>query len=180
MIEWLQTLVAGSALPNPHAAIVHFPVALLPTALVLDLGALLFRRRIWMDKAAATLYFFGTVGAAAAYLTGIKASESMWRISENAQATMGDHKDLALVTLLAFSAITLLRVMASWLARNDKVVPIGFFRLLGVIAGMAGIILLVATADFGGRLVYRHGIGVQDAPAGISNVDSFDEDPLEP
>jgi uncharacterized membrane protein len=180
MMEWLQTLMSGSAIPNPHAAIIHFPVALLPTALVLDLGALLFRRRVWMEKAAAAMYFLGTVGAAVAYLTGIKASESMWKISENAQATMRDHKDLALVTLLAFSAITLLRVIASWLARNDKVVPIGFFRLLGVIAAMAGIILLAATADFGGRLVYRHGMGVQDAPAGVLSADSYGEDPLEP
>jgi uncharacterized membrane protein len=95
MTEWLQTLMAGSALPNPHAAIVHFPVALLPTALVLDLGALLLRRRIWMEKAAAALYLFGTMGAAAAYLSGIRASESMWTFSKHAQATMADHKKSA-------------------------------------------------------------------------------------
>jgi len=180
MTELFRTLVSGSAIPNVHAAVVHFPVALLPTALLLDLGALLLRRRMWMEKAAAALYLLGTVGAAGAYLSGIEASETMWRFSSDAQATMADHKDLALVTLLTFSAITLLRVVASWLARNDKVVPIGFFRLLGVFAAMAGIVLLLATADFGGRLVYREGMGVQAAPAGIASGDSYEQDPLEP
>jgi uncharacterized membrane protein len=180
MMEWLEALTAGSALPNPHVALVHLPIALLPTAVLLDIGALLVRRRVWMEKAAAALYLLGAAGAAAAYLSGIKASESMWRFSGTAQATMADHKDLALVTLLAFSVIALIRVVASWLARNDKVVPIGFFRLVGVLAAMAGTLLLMATAEFGGRLVYRHGMGVEGMPLEQPVGHPTDDDPLEP
>jgi uncharacterized membrane protein len=164
MIEWMRSLIADPSFPNPHAVVVHLPVALLPTGLLVDLGSLVFRRRVWMERTAASLYLIGTLGAAAAYLTGEKASETMWRFSGAAQAAMADHEDLALLTLAAFCGITLLRVTASWLSRHDRVVPIGFFRLLAVSAALAGTLLLLVTAHHGGRLVFRYGMGVDGAP----------------
>ncbi|MGH9751135.1 MAG: DUF2231 domain-containing protein, partial [Candidatus Polarisedimenticolia bacterium] len=44
------------ALPNLHAAVVHFPVALLVVAFAFDLGSFLLRRRVWIDRAAVALY----------------------------------------------------------------------------------------------------------------------------
>lgn len=176
MIEWLQTLAEWfrnlspmAALPNLHAAVVHIPVALLPTALLLDFAALVFRRRVWLERAAALLYVLGTVGAGAAYLTGERASEEMWKFSGAAQTAMADHEKLGLLTLTVFTAITLLRLMASWLARHDRSVPLGMFRLLAVFAATAGMLLLFLTADHGGSLVYRHGMGVESSQSEVSN-----------
>ena len=161
LVEWFQTLSPTLALPNLHPAVVHLPVALLPTALFLDIASMVFRRRVWIDRAAALLYVLGTLGAGAAFLTGERASGSMWQSTGAAQKAMADHEQLALLTLVAYVAITLLRLMVSWLARRDRVIPIGIFRLLAVIAAMAGIVLLALTADYGGSLVYRHGLGVE-------------------
>jgi uncharacterized membrane protein len=179
MIEMLQSLLAGPSFPNVHAVIVHFPIALLPTALLFDLGSLVFRSRVWMERAASALYLVGTLLAAAAYLSGEKASEAMWVFSGAAQAAMADHQNLALLTLVAFSAITLLRVMASWLARHDRKVPFGFFRLIAVMAAVAGIVLLGMTAHHGGKLVYTYGMGVAGAPF-VDSVGDPSVDELEP
>ncbi len=164
LIERLRDLTADPAFPNLHAILVHFPLGLLPSAVLLDIGALMARRRVWMERAAASLYLLGTLGAAAAYLSGERASGAMWRYSGAAQADLADHQDLGLITLVAFAAIALIRVLASWLARHDRVVPIGFFRLLALVAALGGVLLLAVTADHGGRLVFRHGMGVHGAP----------------
>jgi uncharacterized membrane protein len=170
MLELLRSIISDPSLPNLHAAVVHLPVGLLPTALLLDLATLVFRRRMWLERAAASLYVIGTIGAAAAYLTGQRASESMWTFSGEAQAVMADHEDLALLTLVSFSLITLLRIVASWLSRRDLVVPIGFVRLTAMIGAVAGMVLLLVTADHGGRLVYRHGMGVETPPSADSTA----------
>lgn len=160
MIETVQAWLGSSAIPNPHAVLVHFPVALLPVALLLDVGCVVFRKRIWLDRTAATLYVLGTIGAAGAYLTGRIASQEMWKIAGEAQATMADHQDLGLLTLLAYCIVTLLRTLVTWLARDDWRIKLGFFRLLALVASVAALVLLVVTADLGGALVYRHGMGV--------------------
>ncbi len=163
MIESVLSWLGSSAIPNPHAVLVHFPVALLPVALLLDLGCIVFRKRIWLDRTASMLYVLGTIGAAGAYLTGRIASQEMWTIAGEAQATMADHEDLALLTLLAYCIVTLLRTVVTWLARDDWRIKFGFFRLLALMASAAALVLLVVTADLGGALVYRHGIGVDMA-----------------
>jgi uncharacterized membrane protein len=179
MIETLRSLLADPAFPNVHAVIVHFPVALLPAALLFDLGSLVFRRRIWMERAASGLYFVGTLAAAVAYLSGEKASEAMWVFSEAAQSAIADHEDLALLTLVAFAVITLLRIAASWLARHDRIVPIGFIRLVAVFAAVVGVLMLAVTAHHGGKLVYGYGMGVEGAPFAESAGDPSNDE-LEP
>lgn len=84
----------------------------------------------------------------------------MWKIAGEAQATMADHQDLGLLTLLAYCIVTLLRTLVTWLARDDWRIKLGFFRLLALVASVAALVLLVVTADLGGALVYRHGMGV--------------------
>jgi len=159
MTTTIQSWLAASAIPNFHAVLVHFPVALLPSALLLDLGCLVFRKRIWLDRTATTLYFLGTIGAGAAYLTGRVAAGEMWKTAGEAQAVMADHQDLGLLTLLAYCIVTLLRAIVTWLSREDWKIKVGFFRLLAMVASASAFILLVLAADLGGALVYRHGMG---------------------
>jgi uncharacterized membrane protein len=85
----------------------------------------------------------------------------MWEYAGDAQAVMADHQDLALLTLLAYCIVTLLRSMVTWLSREDWKIKIGFFRLLALVASAAALILLVLTADLGGSLVYRYGMGTE-------------------
>ena len=41
-------LVTGSSAPNLHALVIHFPIALLVVALLLDLACLAARRHPWL------------------------------------------------------------------------------------------------------------------------------------
>lgn len=177
ILELLRQMVSDPAFPNPHAVVVHFPVALLLTATLLDLACLVARRAIWLDRAATTLYVLGTVAAGAAFLTGDAASEKLWDIPDDAaRSAMASHEDLALITLVAFAVITALRLLVSHLGRKDKRTAVGFFRLLTLGAALAAQLLLVTTAHLGGSLVYRHAVAVGSTQA--SPADPVDE--LEP
>lgn len=164
MIETIRDLLVASPLPNLHAVLVHFPVALLAVALLLDLGCLVVRKMVWLDRAATMLYVLGTIAAAAAFLTGRIASQEMWQFPPEAQAVLADHHDLGLLTLLAYCIVTVLRGIVTWLAREDWRIKLGFFRLLALVASSAALILLALTADRGGALVYRYGMGSSAEP----------------
>ncbi len=98
MIEALLALLADPALPNPHAALVHLPFALLASAPLFDPGCLVLLRRAWLDRAAFTLYVIGATGAGLAYLSGRQAAASMSDLWASAEATVADHEQMALLT----------------------------------------------------------------------------------
>lgn len=172
-------IAAWLALPNLHPAVVHFPVALLLTALGFDVACLVVRRWPWVDRAATSLYVLGTAGAGAAYLSGDAAADGMWAVAGEAQAVLADHENGALLTLGAFAVVAVLRWMVSWLGRRDRRIQVGFFRLVALVAAAAAAVLLVQTARLGGELVYTHGLGVTAAPAAAVSPD-LDPEYLEP
>ena len=169
MIEALRTLFTDPSFPSAHVMVVHFPIALIAFAPLLDLGCLVFRDRVWLDRAAAAMYFLGTVGAGAANLRGEEAVEAGQSKTPAAESALADHQAQAVITLVVLAAVTLLRLMVTWMGRNDRRIKVGIFRLLALPAAFAALAMLALTADFGGTLVYRHGVGV--------NVESLDVQP---
>ena len=168
MIDALRALLTDPAFPNLHAALVHFPVAFLALAPLFDLGCMVFRRRTWLDRDASALYVIGTLGSGAAFLTGQRAAAALRDLSATTETAVADHEDMALITLLAFVGITLLRLLVTWLARDDRRIRLGIFRLVALPVALAGLVLLALTADHGGRLVFRHGVGV--TPENVSST----------
>jgi uncharacterized membrane protein len=167
MIQQIQDLLVFTALPNVHPAVVHFPIALLLTAVGFDIACVFARKYPWLDRAATALYLLGTAAAGAAYLSGDHAAETLPRIPGAAAATLATHERWALLTLCAFAGVSALRFLVTWLSRRDRRVQIGFFRLIALMAALAAPVLLVITAEYGGRLVYSHGLGV-----GVKDVTS--------
>lgn len=155
----MNDLVANyTALPNLHPALVHFPIAFLPLAVILDALVLRFPgQREWLDRAATLLYGVAALGAAAAFLSGRHAAEALPPLALTVQVHVNEHSDSAraalwlLVLLAAFRAVVAYR---DWRVRR-KVLRVCF---LLIAAG--AVVLVYRTADLGGGLVFRHGIGV--------------------
>lgn len=161
MNEALRALFNDPGFPNLHVVVVHFPIALIALAPLLDLGCLVFRDRVWLDRAASTMYLMGTLTAGAAYLLGERAAEAVVSMTPAAESVLADHEAQAVITLAVLTVVTLLRLTVTWLARNDRRIKVGIFRLLALPAAVAALAMLALTADLGGTLVYSHGVGVE-------------------
>jgi len=161
MIESLQTLMTNPSYPSLHVVVIHFPIAFICLAPIFDLGCLIFRDRVWLDRAATLLYVMGTIGAGAAYLAGERAAEALMEISPSAESALADHESMATLTLIALAIVSLVRLWVSWLSRDDRRISVGLFRLAAIPVALVGLALLASTADRGGSLVYGHGLGVQ-------------------
>ncbi len=161
MIESITDLFTNPSYPSIHVVAIHFPIAFVCLAPCFDLGCLVFRDRVWLDRAATLMYVMGTVGAGVAYLTGRRAARALAEISPAAESALADHENFAVLTLIALAIVSLARLTVSWLSRDDRRIGVGIFRLAALPVALAGLIFLGFTADRGGRLVYGHGLGVQ-------------------
>ncbi len=160
MIEALRTLFTDPSFPSLHVMVVHFPIAFIAFAPLLDLACLFFRDRVWLDRAAAAMYLVGTLGAGAAYLLGEEAAEAVQSMTPATESVLADHEAQAVITLVVLATATLIRLIVTWLGRDDRRIKVGIFRLLALPAVIAALAMLALTADLGGQLVYRHGVGV--------------------
>jgi len=172
VIESLQTLFTNPSYPSLHVVVIHFPIAFICVAPFFDIGCLIFRDRVWLDRAATLLYVMGTVGAGAAYLAGERAAKALVEISPAAESALADHESFATLTLIALAIVSLVRLWVSWLSRDDRRIRVGLFRLAAIPVALVGLALLAFTADRGGRLVYGYGLGVQ-----MENAESSDGEP---
>ncbi len=160
MIEALRALSTDPSFPSLHVMVVHFPIAFIFFAPLLDFACLVFRDRVWLDRAAAAMYLIGTLGAGAAYLLGEEAAEAVQSMTPAAESVLADHEAQAVITLVVLAVATLIRLIVTWLGRDDRRIKVGIFRLLALPAVIAALAMLALTADLGGRLVYHHGVGV--------------------
>jgi len=141
--------------PNVHPLLVHFPIALLSAAVVVDLVAWGFGRHRGLRHAATLLYVLGTVSAVAAYLTGRAASQTVW-LPGMAHAVVSEHWDWAWRTVWFFAVVTAARLV---LLRPSRTDPGAAVVAALALVGLLGFGLLAETSDRGGRLVYQHGVG---------------------
>jgi uncharacterized membrane protein len=154
---------AWTSLPNLHPAVVHFPIALLPAALLFDLVCLLRPTWTWLDRGAAALYVLAAAGAGAAFWAGDEAAESLGPLAPAARAVLEEHENLARWTLIALSALALLRLALAWREHDRPRISSGPLRWILLLGGFGALTLLAATADHGGSLVYQHGVALKKA-----------------
>jgi uncharacterized membrane protein len=151
--------VVPSWAPNLHPLVIHFPIGLLVAAVAVDVVDAVFKRPAWLGAAATSLYVVGAATTILAYFTGVQAGSTVF-VPGMAHPLVDDHGRWAVVTVWFFAAVAVLRV-AVW--------KVGFprrrlHRVLLLITGLTGILLLQQTAERGARLVYEHGVGVIAAP----------------
>ncbi|HEY5564036.1 MAG TPA: DUF2231 domain-containing protein, partial [Rhodothermia bacterium] len=139
--------------PGLHPLVVHFPIALLVSALIMDVFSLVQRGR--GITASTWLYVAGAVTLAIAFLTGRAGADAVM-VPPEAERILTDHENWALRTLIFFSVLAFVRLLVLMIRRLRNRAINGVMALFGVV----GVGLLTMTADRGGNLVYGFGVGV--------------------
>ncbi|MEO6890718.1 MAG: DUF2231 domain-containing protein [Ktedonobacteraceae bacterium] len=162
-----------------HPILVHFPIALLIVAVLLDFLAL-FLRRAHLVEAATWCLGFGALGLLAAELSGNLVEDHVNRALAGNLLEM--HKTFALITVFTFITLFVLRII--WLAPHilsalRPAMPaavrlerslLAVLPVLGktsplliglyLVASLAGLVFLSITGFLGGSMVYDHGVGM--------------------
>jgi uncharacterized membrane protein len=153
------TVLAGVRhLQNVHPLIVHFPIALLPAAVLLYVLAWLARKESWAWTGL-WLLGLGTLGAAAAVASGLYGAEGVMVAPAVREHLLMNHERIMLGVL----ALSVILSVWAWLARPMPLKGgVVFLLLLAVL--LAG---LTVGADFGGRMVYDYNAGGNACPQPI-------------
>jgi uncharacterized membrane protein len=141
--------------PNLHPIVVHFPIAWLTAALVVDLVTIAVPRATWAETMAAILYPTGALSAWVAYLSGRRGAADVL-IPGMAHSLVLEHWNWALATTVCFTAVAVGRLTFILLRR-----PAPFWaRTTLTFGAVVGMLLLFQTGERGARLVYEYGVGV--------------------
>lgn len=137
-------------LVNLHPLFTHFPIALLLVSLAFYLLGLVFKKEHFLKTGQWTLYF-GTMGAVAAVWTGLQAANTVPH-DDTTHAMMMAHQYLGIAVLVLSALLSLwLLISKSSLPKAKPVFVGGLFLITA---------LLLQQVDFGGRLVFFHGVGM--------------------
>lgn len=137
-------------LVNLHPLFTHFPIALLLSSVGFYCLGLALKKEHFLITGQWTLYF-GTFGAAVAVWTGLQAASTVPH-DDATHAMMMAHQYLG-VTVLALSVF-----LSIWLLASKSSLPKAKPVFVGGLFLIA--ILLLQQVDFGGRLVFFHGVGM--------------------
>lgn len=133
-----------------HPAVVHVPLALLPTAAVADLIAVTTGDRAWA-KVARRVWVAGTLGGVFAGVAGLAASQEVRMDSPRARDMTFLHGVGNAVILMGAMGVT------AWRLKREPTV-------LSTVLGLAACGLAVYTASLGGKMVYELGVGINPMP----------------
>ena len=159
MSELLASVLPGVAhLQNAHPLVVHFPLALLPAALVLYFLAWLTEREsfAWTGL---WLLGLGAMGAALSVASGLYGAQGVMIDPSVKEHLLFYHKTIMFGVL---GLTVLLSVWASALRPMPVKGRVSFLVLLLILIGA-----LTIGADFGGRMVYDYNAGGNACPQPI-------------
>ena len=141
--------------PNIHPIVVHFPIALLTAAVVVDLVSLFMRSRAAVRDAATWLYCAGAALAILAYFTGRSGADAML-LPVRVTPLVNQHADWAFRTTWFFAFFASARLAVSYILPPKPLILGAAFAV-----AIAGLAMLIETAEHGALLVFQHGLGVQ-------------------
>ncbi len=152
------TILLPAWAPNPHPLVVHFPLAWLAAAVLVDVWSAVFARPRAAAAVGTCLYAAGVLSAGAAFVTGRLAASTVF-LPGTAHAIVTSHWNWAFATLVYFSLVTVVRLAAALRVRPSS----AWVRVTFAALGLVGLLLLVRTGERGARLVFEQGVGVRGA-----------------
>jgi uncharacterized membrane protein len=130
-----------------HPALVHAPLALLPTAAIVDLVSALRPGDPGLERAGRTLWWATAGSGLVAGLTGMAASQEIELEHDHARDVMFVHGLGNLTLVLAALGVSL------WRGRHHA-------SMTSAATGLVAAVAASYTAYLGGELVYTHGAGI--------------------
>ncbi len=170
----LELLQMNSALPNLHPAIIHFPIAMALVALLCQFIHFLKPDFNFLSDGSDALGGIAALGAVAAFLSGRQAADSVGGLTSSAEQALVRHAEMAEWAMVALVLAALVQMImrrvsfSGWLAKNR------IRSLIKLVVLSIAAAVVVITADYGGALVYNHGVGTKAvipamaASAGVS------------
>lgn len=142
---------ALTELYNVHPVFVHFPIALLPAALLMYFLGAVSGRPLFSAAGRACLYM-GAAGGVAAVITGLLA-EGTFPHGEAVHRLMETHEAVGLAVL---GLVSLALVWSFFQSEHRPRFVWPFLAVLGL-----AVLGAMQTADLGARMVYLHGAAVK-------------------
>src|SRR5260370_6198884 len=137
-----------------HPQVDHFSVALLITAVLIDLVASLAPNRIWLRYTALTLMILGAIAAGASFFTGDMEADRIWNaLGQPAKDALKTHAELGEYLAITFGILAVWRILiqvAGFMAGS---------RFIYLIVAIIAIIVLGSPSHLGGGPVYYYGAG---------------------
>jgi len=145
---------APSWAPNIHPLVVHFPIATLAAAVLVDIVSASTEKRSTIYRTATELYILGATAALIASLSGYYASNSEL-IPLGALDTLHAHEDWAFQTTWLFVFFVSIRLLISYVKPPTQIVHYG-----ALVIALYGLWAVVMTTRHGHRLFFEYGVGV--------------------
>ncbi|NIS38624.1 hypothetical protein GWN26_16365, partial [Candidatus Saccharibacteria bacterium] len=158
--------------PNIHPLIVHFPIAILLFAALINLLTFFIPEKWWDETKNTVLYVAGSLAALVTYYTGQAAADSIF-LPTKAQPVLSEHADWAFYLLWFFILYAVLRFAFHWFGLFEK----KSFKIIAFITVLPGLFMVYETAEYGGEMVFGYGAGtgqlLQTESADTSSTDSL-------
>ncbi len=159
-----------------HPLIVHFPIAILILYSIIEISGISIKNDFLL-RMAHLLLAIGVLTAIAAVLTGNQAAAVAEQLSGNKvffpKEIVEEHETYATFALWFFAGLLVLR---TYLVLKKKF--IGILRYIFIPLAIIGIFLIYKTGNYGGELVYDHGVGTKfinfDSTKIDKNVDEIE------
>jgi uncharacterized membrane protein len=138
-----------------HPKVVHFPIALLLTYVILEIIGIVFRKEFY-QKAAHLLLFLGVISAFFAVLTGNQAHTAYQHWNESNSELFNEHQTFANLSVWYFTGILVFR---TYLVVKKRF--LSFYKYIILALALFGCYLIFQTAEYGGDLIKKFGVGTE-------------------
>jgi len=142
-------------LTDLHPKVVHFPIALLVTYSFLEVIGIVFNKKLF-TQSAYILLIIGIIGIFISVLTGNQAFEDYQHWNEASSNIFNLHQFYANITTWFFVFVAALRTF--FLVKKKFC---GVFKYLFILFAIIGIFFIYKTAEYGGELINKFGVGTE-------------------